>query len=72
MHYYLCPRCKFRVAINKHVCPTCGYSFPSSKSGKDGGESETKSAKGGFFSKLFHSSESAEQKESAKENPALG
>jgi hypothetical protein len=24
MQYYLCPRCNFRVAQNKHVCQTCG------------------------------------------------
>ncbi len=28
MQYLLCPRCKFRVAANRHMCATCGYSMP--------------------------------------------
>jgi hypothetical protein len=27
MQYYLCPRCNFRVAQNKHVCQTCGLNI---------------------------------------------
>jgi uncharacterized Zn finger protein (UPF0148 family) len=27
----ICPRCQFRLAAGRHVCPTCGYSFAVSK-----------------------------------------
>lgn len=28
MQYVLCPRCKFKVPANKHLCSTCGYVMP--------------------------------------------
>lgn len=29
MQYLLCPRCKFRVPVNRHLCTTCGKKMPS-------------------------------------------
>ena len=31
MQYILCPRCQFRVALNRHLCGTCGLEMPSLK-----------------------------------------
>ncbi|GEM_PF-456526 len=29
MQYVICPRCKFKVPLHRHLCTTCGYKLPS-------------------------------------------
>jgi hypothetical protein len=73
MQYYLCPRCQFRVAINKNVCHTCGFSMSSLKNSQNNAEQSstaeptTKTAVWAKFLGL-----SGPRKETGKEKPALG
>jgi hypothetical protein len=71
MQYYLCPRCKFRVAQNKHVCHTCGLNIASLNS-TAGGEQDTANAKPvtkNVWAKVLGLD--GRRKESAQEKPAL-
>jgi len=68
MHYYLCPRCQFRIAENKKVCPTCGFNFASMKNSQSSPEEHSApKTKTALWSKVLGLS-----KESGKEKPALG
>lgn len=71
MQYYLCPRCKFRVAQNKHVCNTCGLNIAAYNStiGGDQGSEQTKPASKNPFAKMLRFE--GRQKESGQEKPAL-
>lgn len=76
MLYYLCPRCKFRVAASAHLCKICGYVAPAVSSTRDGkddniGRKETSKVKS-WARFLGLDSASAEPKETGKEKPALG
>jgi len=74
MNYYLCPRCKFKIASNKHLCTTCGYKIPSSSGTKSGAKeaSPEKATKSAFLGRLFNNIEKANEKKSdtAQEKPA--
>ena len=70
MQYYLCPRCQFRIAANKHVCATCGFHVPVQRSTASGAETEQKASKTNVFSKFLKMDRRA--KESTQEKPALG
>lgn len=70
MQYYLCPRCQFRIAANKHVCATCGFHVPSQRSTAGGADSEQKTAKSNVFSKFLKMDR--RPKETTQEKPALG
>lgn len=54
MQYILCPRCKFRVPLQKHICTTCGYVVPSltpAKAVTD--ELGSKAQKNGFWRQVL-------------------
>jgi len=57
MNYYLCPRCKFRIASTKYVCSTCGFKVPpvhhDTKSEADE-RAPVAVVKVSFLSKLFN------------------
>lgn len=76
MHYMLCPRCKFRVALNKHMCSTCGYVVPppsSVRAVSDELGPMPKAQKGGFWAKFFGLEPQVdEHTEPPHEEPALG
>jgi DNA-directed RNA polymerase subunit RPC12/RpoP len=74
MNYYLCPRCKFKIASNKYLCTTCGFKIPSSSGTKSGGKeaSPKESTKQAFLGRLFNNLEKANGKktDTAQEKPA--
>jgi hypothetical protein len=72
MQYYLCPRCQFRIAANKHVCATCGLNIASQKSTASGAENngDQKASKSNLFSKFLKMDR--RPKEATQEKPALG
>ncbi len=74
MNYYLCPRCKFKIASNKHLCTTCGYKIPSNNGTKVGGNdaSAKETTKSAFLGRLFNNIEKANAKkaDTTKEAPA--
>ncbi len=72
MQYYLCPRCQFRIAANKHVCTTCGFNMSSLKntSAVEEQTSPVKMPKTAFWSKYLGIQPA--NKEPAQEKPALG
>ena len=76
MQYILCPRCKFKVPLTRHMCTTCGFGLaapPSKLSVNDQLGVSPKSQKGGFWQKFFGLEvPSEEQQEPAQEEPALG
>jgi hypothetical protein len=71
MQYYLCPRCKFRVAQNKHVCNTCGLNIAAYNSTVSGDESaeQAKPASKSVWSKVLGLD--GRRKDSQQEKPAL-
>ncbi len=72
MQYYLCPRCKFKVAQNKHVCNTCGLNvavYNSTISGEQD-TAQVKPATKNVWAKVLGLD--GRQKESGQEKPALG
>ena len=72
MQYYLCPRCQFRIAGNKHVCGTCGLNVAAHKSTISGvnEEAEAAPAKANMFSKFLKLD--ARRSKETQEKPALG
>jgi hypothetical protein len=74
MNYYLCPRCKFRIASNKHLCTTCGFKIPSDNGTKSGAKevSPKETTKSAFLGRLFNNIEKASEKkaDTAKDKPA--
>lgn len=71
MQYYLCPRCKFRVAQNKHVCNTCGLNIAAYTSTISGDESaaQSKPASKSVWAKVLGMD--GRRKDSQHEKPAL-
>ena len=72
MQYFLCPRCQFRVAANKHSCSTCGYKMPSTSAasgGTNGAERTTTLTNP--FAKLLGFAGGDKQKETGSEKPVL-
>lgn len=78
MLYQICPRCKFRVALNKHICSTCGAAVPCKKELEEAAlqkEQEMQAARGqkGFWKSLFSPAQArAEKSEPIHEERALG
>lgn len=78
MQYLLCPRCQFRVALNRHICGTCGLAMPSLKQLQ--GEAEiiaqaSQAKKGKLWSSFFGLTprgSSIPNSEHGHEEPALG
>lgn len=72
MQYYLCPRCQFKIAANKHVCATCGLNIASQRSTAGSAENtvEQKAPKSNVFSKFLKMDR--RPKEATQEKPALG
>lgn len=71
MQYYLCPRCKFRIAQNKHVCQTCGLNIAAYNStvGGDQSAQPSKAPSKNVWAKVLGLD--GRQKESGQEKPAL-
>ena len=71
MQYYLCPRCKFRVAQNKHVCNTCGLDIAAYNSTicSEQEPSNAKPATKNVWAKVLGLD--GRRKESGQEKPAL-
>ncbi len=72
MQYYLCPRCKFKTAANKHVCQTCGVNFSvyNNTASGDRAAATTKVSKVKVWAKLL-GLDSRHSKETGHEKPAL-
>ncbi len=74
MQYVLCPRCKFKVPVNKHLCSTCGYVMPVYQ-----GASDTRSTvvispekQQGFWATLFGvAEESKDESQDQDSNAAI-
>jgi hypothetical protein len=73
MQYYLCPRCKFKIAANKHVCTTCGLNVSAYNStvGGEQTDKDAKPAKSNVWARMMRL-DSRPSKESGQEKPALG
>lgn len=72
MHYYLCPRCNFKIAEKKRLCTTCGFRIPKPEAVDDGVSGVQSSKRGSFFSRFFGMRpEDNNSAESGKEKPAL-
>jgi DNA-directed RNA polymerase subunit RPC12/RpoP len=74
MNYYLCPRCKFRVASSKYICSTCGFKVPPASDTKSGvSDIPQKVAKSSFIGKLFNAEQRPNKSsDSTAEKPVLG
>lgn len=77
MHYILCPRCHFRVALNKHLCSTCGYNLSTANNARGVNEELGQGAKAkrgdNFWAKFFGlEPPDDDRKDPTKEEPALG
>lgn len=76
MQYILCPRCKFKIQVNRHVCNTCGFDLAELRAKaavNDELGSKTKVQKAGFWHKFFGiQPPPEEQKDPGHEEPALG
>lgn len=75
MHYYLCPRCNFKIAEKKRLCTTCGYRIPKPESvDQSESASGTGAAKRSNILSRFFGVRAEENKsgESGQEKPALG
>jgi predicted amidophosphoribosyltransferase len=71
MQYYLCPRCQFKIAQNKHVCQTCGLNmtaYANSAAPEQDVENSRPAVKNVWAKVLGLTGRS---KESAQEKPAL-
>ena len=75
MQYILCPRCKFKIAVNRHICNTCGFDLAELRARaavNDGLGSKTKAQKNGFWQKFLGIEPPPEDtKDPGKEEPAL-
>jgi hypothetical protein len=75
MQYVLCPRCRFRVPMNKHICTTCGFEVPSSRGPQNQEKApEKKEARTGSFWQQFFGLPSPveeHQNDQGQEEPAL-
>jgi len=75
MQYILCPRCKFKVPLTRHMCTTCGFvlTVPAGQRAvNDQLGANPKVQKGGFWQKFFGlEAPSDDHKEPGQEEPAL-
>ena len=72
MHYYLCPRCNFKIAGKKRLCTTCGYRMPKPDSTDDSASGAKNAKRGSIFSRFFGvNSDDNKQTEGGQEKPAL-
>ncbi len=72
MHYYLCPRCNFKIAGKKRLCTTCGYRIPKPESNDDVASGAKSMKRNSVFSKLFgFRPDDNKSTESGQEKPAL-
>ncbi len=73
MQYVLCPRCKFKVPANKHLCSTCGYVMPVYPGGAElAGRSTvvispTQTKPQGFWATLFGVAEQEQPKDDSQD-----
>jgi DNA-directed RNA polymerase subunit RPC12/RpoP len=74
MNYYLCPRCKFRIASSKYICSTCGFKvLPASDTKSGVSDDSHKAAKPNLLGKIFNVEQRANKpSDSAAEKPVLG
>ena len=64
MQYVLCPRCQFKVPVNKHLCSTCGFVMPVVHPGEQTSGRSTvviSPNKQGFWATLFGVQEPASE-----------
>lgn len=76
MQYLLCPRCKFRVPANRHLCTTCGNRIPDPPRAVNSdrlGSGGEKLQKIGFWQQFLGiTSPEQERKEAGHDGAALG
>jgi predicted amidophosphoribosyltransferase len=77
MMYQLCPRCQFKIALNKHVCGTCGLNisayntkFRQNFAQEDSHKSKTNTSLANLFSTFGQKSKKIQ--DNRHEEPALG